>query len=84
VLSLGMIVILLIVAPLGYLNLNKNIIVQEGGVVLFSAASIVRPRSADTPHTTRHTHKRHDTHRDRSGCGVVDRDSDLVDGRLLP
>jgi hypothetical protein len=30
VLSLGMVVILLIVAPLGYLNLNKNIIVQEG------------------------------------------------------
>lgn len=30
VLSLGMIIILVIVAPLGYLNLNKNIIVQEG------------------------------------------------------
>jgi len=33
VLSLGMVVILLIVAPLGYLNLNKNIIVQEAAVV---------------------------------------------------
>lgn len=41
VLSLGMIVILLIVAPLGYLNLNKNIIVQEAAVVSLIAIVIL-------------------------------------------
>jgi len=41
ILSVGMIMVLLFVVPLGYINLNKNIIVQEGAVLSVIAMAVI-------------------------------------------
>jgi hypothetical protein len=41
ILSVGMVLVLLVVVPLGYINLNKNIVVQIGAVLSVIAMTII-------------------------------------------